>query len=388
MTIFQETRLVPHAQSEWPDTMMPPGTASAKPLVQRVLERFGRPWMVVGIALTSASCSWLIATLTQCLGGNALPPTVLWLSFVSPVVITVPISWLVLGMLQRLREKSEELELARGELMRSEKMAALGSLVVGVAHELGTPLGNSVTIASALQERTHSLHKALSEGLQRPVLDTYIADTTYGTEILMTNLQQIAHLVENFKQVALHQDQKYRRCFDLYALIQKITETLAPALDANQHTFTLNVQSDVEMDSFPEQLEQILVMLINNALLHGFAGRKGGCITVRAHQKNHCTVRISVRDNGCGIPFQHQQRVFEPFFTTKLGHGGSGLGLAVVRNIVSHVLGGRVDVISRLGEGTKVFFDIPLIAPEVLTEPQFMLSGNYTGMQRAGMSAF
>lgn len=360
----------------------------AKTPAENLLLRLGRPLTVGILTLISTGFSWVITLLFFGWMGQELSRTGVYATIAAPVLITVPICWWVTGLLLEIRNSAHSLQAAHAELLRSEKMAALGSLVVGVAHQLGTPLGNSVTVASALQERTRSLSETIADGIRRSTLDTYIADTTYGTEILMRNLQQIAELVENFKQVATEQDHEYRRCFGLHQLIEKTLQTLEPAYTECRHTLAMDVQSDIELDSFPEQLEQVLVLLIHNALLHGLEGRQGGTVTVRARQKNHRTVRISVRDNGCGIPIQHQDRIFEPFFTTKLGKGGSGLGLAVVRNIVDHVLGGRIHAVSQVGEGTKIVIEIPLRAPEVLSEPQFMLSGNYSGLHRNFQSSY
>lgn len=362
--------------------------ARAKAAAARILVGGGRPLAVGIVTLVSVAGSWGIAELLFFFAGRPLPPTGLFVAIAAPVLIAAPISWAGLGLLFKMRENALALQLAQAELLRSEKMAALGALVVGVAHQLGTPIGNSVTVASALQERTRALTDTLSEGMRRSALEAFVADTTYGTEILMRNLQQIAELVENFKQIAADQDDEYRRCFDLRQVIEKTLHALEPAYALDRHTLAMDVQDNVELDSFPEQLEQVLVLLINNAVLHGFEGRQGGMVSVRARQKNHRTVRISVRDNGCGIPIQHQARIFEPFFTTKLGKGGSGLGLAVARNIVDHVLGGRIHAVSQVGEGTKVVIDIPLHAPEVLSEPQFMLSGNYSGMHRPFQSSY
>lgn len=365
-----------------------PGAVHAKAAMERFLLRAGRPLAVGIITLVSVVVSWGITVLVFWCWGAELSSAGQVAALVAPVLIAAPISWIVIGLLLKVRENAQALQRAQAELLRSEKLAALGSLVVGVAHQLGTPIGNSVTVASALQERTRALADTLADGMRRSALETFVADTTYGSEILMRNLQQIAELVENFKQIAADQDHGYRRCFDLREVIEKTLHILRPAYADDRHVLVMDVQTNVELDSFPEQLEQVLVLLVNNAVLHGFEGRQGGTVTVRARQKNHRTVRISVRDNGCGIPIQHQARIFEPFFTTKLGTGGSGLGLAVVRNIVDHVLGGRIHAVSQVGEGTKVVIDIPLHAPEVLSEPQFMLSGNYSGMQRNFQSSY
>ena len=265
----------------------------------------------------------------------------------------------------RIQERTHELQRAQAELMRSEKLAALGSLVAGVAHELNTPIGNSLTVATTLTDRTRKINEALGSGMRRSTLETYLADATSGTAILTRNLQRAAELIQSFKSIAVDQSSNHRRKFNLQQIIDETLVALRPSLKKKPYTLAMEVDPDITLDSYPGPLEQIIVNLINNAIFHGLEGRSEGCVTVRAIRLKDDNARIEVRDDGCGITPANLARVFDPFFTTKLGKGGSGLGLHIVRNIVEDVLGGRIHAESAPGKGTAMIVEIPLCSPEL-----------------------
>ncbi len=246
--------------------------------------------------------------------------------------------------------------------MRSEKLSALGALVAGIAHELNTPIGNSLTVASTLESHTQAFVDSISKGLTRSRLENFVNTNLQGTEILMRSLQHAAELIASFKQVAVDQTSANRRSFDLRTTIAEILMTLGPTLRKSSHKVEPHIPPDILMDSYPGPLGQIITNLVHNALLHAFEGRNNGLITIVADTESTMDgwVEITVRDNGAGIPAEHLGKVFDPFFTTKFGKGGSGLGLNIVYNLATTILGGRVRVESTLGQGTCFVLELPL----------------------------
>ncbi|MGE5386791.1 MAG: PAS domain S-box protein [Betaproteobacteria bacterium] len=270
----------------------------------------------------------------------------------------------------RIQERTSELQQAQAELMRSEKLAALGSLVAGVAHELNTPIGTCLTVATTLVDHTATIRKNLPNGLRRSELEAYLADAASGTGILARNLQRAAELIQSFKSIAVDQASDQQRRFDLRKIIEETLVALRPSLKNSTHALQIEIPDALSMNSYPGPLEQVVVNLVNNAILHGLEGRSGGTVEIGAEVLENDWVRITVADNGRGIPEASLNRVFDPFFTTKLGKGGSGLGLHIVRNIVEDVLGGRIRVESILQAGTTMIIEIPrtatpLVAPDV-----------------------
>lgn len=264
---------------------------------------------------------------------------------------------------QRVVERTEALRQAQASLVNSEKLAALGELVAGIAHELNTPIGTSVTVASTLLDRTRELGGAVESGLRRSTLTTYLQDATDATDILLRNLRRAAELVSSFKQVAVDQTSSQRRRFQMTELVQEILLTQGPALRKLPYCIDTTVPEDLVLDSFPGPLGQVLANLINNAIVHGFDGRDHGTIRIEAEAEGEQRLCLRVSDDGRGIPPENLKRIFDPFFTTRLGQGGSGLGLHIVYNIVTGILGGTVSTESALGQGTVFTLSLPRVAP-------------------------
>ncbi len=285
------------------------------------------------------------------------------------------------GLEDRIRDRTHELaqsnenltqtlltlERTQTELVRSEKLAALGALVAGVSHELNTPLGNSLMAASTMEDQTQGIERSLARGLKRSELEGYMAQMREGIAILMGSLRRSAELVASFKQVAADQTSAQRRVFALDQTLEEILMTLGPSIRKSGHRVVAQVPPGVHMDSYPGPLGQVLTNLINNALVHAFAERKDGVVNITATVLGGGRMEMQVRDNGCGIPPENQGRVFDPFFTTRLGQGGSGLGLNIVYNIITDVLGGTVRVQSVVGDGTCFVLLLPLSAPKETT---------------------
>lgn len=263
-----------------------------------------------------------------------------------------------------LVEALETLKRAQDELVRSENLAALGSMVAGIAHELNTPIGNGLVAASTIQERTEDVSTRLkAKQIRKSELDGFMDETSEASAIIVATLRRARDLVQNFKQVAVDRSSAQRRSFGLREVIEETLGTLQPTLRKLPFKIETSIDTDVTMNSYPGPLGQILTNLVENAVKHGFDGRDSGIITIETEILDG-SVSIQVHDNGNGMPPAHIKRIFDPFFTTKLGKGGSGLGMSIVHRIATEVLGGRIDIQSAMGEGTTVSIILPLTAPE------------------------
>jgi signal transduction histidine kinase/tetratricopeptide (TPR) repeat protein len=260
-------------------------------------------------------------------------------------------------------EAYRQLQDAQTQLVSQEKLAALGSLMAGVAHELNTPIGNSLLIASTLQQKTAEIEQQMNgPGLRRSELAAYVADAQKASELVMRGLTSAADLVNSFKQVAVDRTTEQRRMFNLQQVTHEVVATMMNRIRNANHSIEFEVPDALAMDSYPGPFGQVLANFINNALLHAFDCRQHGCMRLAAVQGDG-RVTITFSDNGGGIAAEHLTRIFDPFFTTKLGQGGSGLGLSISYNIVTSLLGGQISVASS-PEGTTFTLDLPLTAPE------------------------
>ncbi|MBI4987595.1 MAG: PAS domain S-box protein [Rhodocyclales bacterium] len=263
-----------------------------------------------------------------------------------------------------LEEAVESLKLAQHELVRAEKLAALGSLVAGVAHELNTPIGNSVTVASTLHDKTRDFSQSVESGkLRRSTLDNFLEDANTASELLLRSLTQANDLVSSFKQVAVDQASAQRRRFDLKVVAEEVAATLSPMLKKTPFKLELELADNITMDSYPGSIGQVITNLVTNSLAHAFEGREGGVMHLRTRRRGPHLVEMAFADDGVGISASDMKRVFDPFFTTKLGRGGSGLGLHIVYNLVTRVLGGRIQAASHPGSGTRFQISLPVKAP-------------------------
>ena len=282
----------------------------------------------------------------------------------------------------RVRERSAELEQANTELSRtlatlkrtqhdlisSEKMASLGSLVAGIAHELNTPIGNSLLAATTLTDRAEDFRNQVTAGtLKRTALNDHLADVTLACGLISGSLQRAAALIASFKQVAVDQTNDERRTFQLRAIIDDTLATFTPRLRQANCATRVDVPDALSMHSYPGSLCQVINNLVTNALLHAFDQQTAPHIAIAARQKDDDSIEILFADDGVGMPEDVLHHVFDPFFTTKMGRGGTGLGMNIVYNIVTSVLGGRIDIETVPGRGTTVIVEIPRTAPERTT---------------------
>lgn len=271
---------------------------------------------------------------------------------------------------RRVQERTAELELtlqrlqqSQENLATSEAKATLSTLVASVSHELGTPLGNSVMAASTLGDQASEFQKIVDSGaLKRSDFTTFLSTLAQGTALIQQNLNRANKLLLNFRQVAADQASEQRREFDLADVVAEIIHTLGPSLKRHSHQIAMKIPPGILMDSQPGPLGQVIINLINNAYLHAFEGKAHGVLTFQA-QMQDSQVHITVQDNGVGIPAEHLDKLFQPFFSTKIGQGGTGLGMAIVENLVTKTLAGRVTVSSTVGEGTCFELYLPRALP-------------------------
>jgi len=269
---------------------------------------------------------------------------------------------------QELSAALDTLRNTQRELVRVEKLAALGELVAGIAHELNTPIGNGLMAASTLRDRVREFQKATQEGLRRSALDYFVTQVETAADITTRNLHRAAELVVSFKQVAVDQTSSQRRVFDLQEVVREILLTLHPMLKRTPHQVMTKIPEGLQLDSYPGPLGQTLANLINNAILHAFDEGESGVIHIRADLVGEGQIRIQVSDNGKGIPAPLLERIFNPFVTTKMGRGGTGLGLHIAHNIFTSILGGSLTVHSEEGQGTEFEMLLPKQAPRVAND--------------------
>lgn len=276
-------------------------------------------------------------------------------------------SLLVVSALRDITERrrtEEVLRIARETTVEAEKMAALGGLVAGVAHEINTPVGVNLASATHLQSETRraAARYAASE-LSGDELEDYFATAAQAVELMVINSQRAADLIQSFKQVAVDQTSGEQRQFDLRGYIDEVLLSLRPQFKHSPIQISVDCPPGILVDSLPGAVSQILVNLILNALSHAFDEGQAGKITIRAALQADDTVELMVADDGKGIPENIRERIFDPFFTTRRGHGGSGLGLNIAYNVALHALGGSLAQNSGERHGTAFILRFPRVLP-------------------------
>jgi len=263
----------------------------------------------------------------------------------------------------RAEKALDDLREAQQNLIAAEKLAALGGLVAGVAHEVNNPIGISLTVASSFARRCDEFAKEVDAGpLRRSRLDEFLEGGRDAANQLVANLQRAGELVQSFKQVAVDRSHADRRPFDLRESTDQIVASLRPVLKKSQITLTVDVPAGIIMDSYPGSYGQVLTNLFLNSVVHAFPDGRAGSVIVEARQVRD-DVDIFVSDDGVGMSEEIQRRAFDPFFTTRRNEGGTGLGLHIIFNLVTQQLGGRLAFESRLGWGTRFRITLPRVAP-------------------------
>lgn len=264
----------------------------------------------------------------------------------------------------RVQARTAELQRAMGQLVEAEKLAALGSLVAGIAHELNTPIGNVMAVATTLKDEVAGFSQRLLAGaVRRSDVAQAAARLQEASALIERSAEKAARLVLNFKDIAVDQRSMRRREFVLRTVVDEVVAATQGLFRPGAHRVQVDIDPGLVLDSYPGPLEQVLAQLLNNSVAHGFEHCSQGLVQVRAWREADGVV-LDYADNGCGIKTANLPRIFEPFYTTKLGQGGSGLGLYVVYNLVTHVLGGTLSAHSEPGQGTRFVLRLPLSAPD------------------------
>jgi predicted ATPase/signal transduction histidine kinase len=256
-----------------------------------------------------------------------------------------------------------DLREAQTQLVQSAKMASLGHLVAGVAHELNTPIGNALTTASMLTDSSHVLKTALlNNEIRKSSLITFVDDTVQMADVINRSCQRAATLITSFKQVAVDQTSEQRRKFDLHSLVKDNIAALSASVNLAQWGIEIHIPVNIMCDSYPGPLGQVIANLTQNAAIHAFEGRSTGTLKITARTREGA-VEMLFSDDGNGMDSAILAHIFEPFYTTRVGRGGPGLGLSISLNIATGVLGGTLHAGSQPGYGSQFCLIFPQKAP-------------------------
>lgn len=258
-----------------------------------------------------------------------------------------------------LSQTLEYLKATQNQLVESEKMAALGGLVAGIAHEINTPIGIGIAAASLLAEKVTKFCDIYSNGqIKRSELEKFLDTALQSSNMILTNLTRAADLIHSFKEVAVDQSSELKRTFPVKKYLEEILTSLTPKLRTTKHKVKINCPDNILLDSYPGVFCQIVTNLIMNSLLHAYDPNDQGAIAFDLQLKGNLLI-FEYTDDGKGISPHNLSKIFQPFFTTKRGQGGTGLGLHIIYNLVHQKLQGTIQCQSQLGCGTKFLIKIP-----------------------------
>jgi PAS domain S-box-containing protein len=272
---------------------------------------------------------------------------------------------------QEMRQAKDAAEAAlrnlretQNSLIEAEKLAALGRLVAGVAHEVNNPVGISLTVASSMERKTALFAAEVARGdLRRSSLTDFLAASRDASSQLVANLNRAAELITSFKQVAADRNYSDQRTFDLGDLTEQVVMSLRPGLRKHRLALAIECEPNLTMNSYPGPYGQVLTNLFLNSVAHAFPNGRSGTLDIKVRAAGPDHVEIIFSDDGCGMSLDVRRRAFDPFFTTRRDQGGTGLGLHIVYSIVTNRLGGRLDLASEPGLGTRVQMVLPRVAP-------------------------
>lgn len=254
----------------------------------------------------------------------------------------------------------DRLRTTQADLVQAENLASLGAMVAGIAHELNTPIGTAVTVASTLQMRVADLRRlAAHDGLRRSTLAEFLNDSEEMADLILRSIERAATQIHSFKQMSVDRSSERRRRFTLQDLVHDIVVSTRPSLRQPHITIVQAVEANIVCDTLAGPIGQVLTNLIQNASIHGFAGRDTGTITIRAHRKSAeagALIVLNVHDDGVGMSEHTRHHAFDPFYTTRMGQGGSGLGLSISHRLASEMLGGSLAIESTPNAGSCFMF--------------------------------
>lgn len=266
---------------------------------------------------------------------------------------------------QSLSNTLRELHEVQDLLVESGKMALLGELVAGVAHEINTPVGVSLTVSSYMESETKQLlAKVKEDRLTKKEFITFLENIEESAASLVRNLLRAGELISSFKQVAVDQTSRSVRRFHVHEYVDEILTNLHSQYKNRQLVINNNCPDELDIVSYPGAYSQILTNLVMNSLVHGFNEDEEGTISIDAKRVGD-TLEITYHDNGQGIPEEFIDKVFNPFFTTKRGFGGTGLGLNITYNIIVNILKGNIVCHSKPNKGTTFIITVPYNHPDI-----------------------
>jgi signal transduction histidine kinase len=259
-----------------------------------------------------------------------------------------------------LQEQLETLRRTQTQLAQAEKMASLGTLVAGVAHELNTPIGVAVTAASTLHGKVEKFENEYKEGgLKKSTLESFMENAKIGADLTLRNLERAANLIQSFKQVAVDQTSDSKRVINLKHYLEGVITSLEPKWKTTSHRVEIECDERIELETYPGAIAQIITNFITNSLMHGFEGfTEEGVMKIEVEREGS-NIIMKYSDNGRGIPPEVLPRIFDPFFTTKQAQGGTGLGMHIVYNLVTQKLAGTILVENQVGGGVRFIIQIP-----------------------------
>ena len=260
---------------------------------------------------------------------------------------------------QELASSMDTLNQAQEQLVESERMASLGGLVAGIAHDVNTPLGVSVTAASFLQERLNNLKTDFEDkSLTSKNMASFIDEAEQTALLLLSNLERASDLIASFKQVAVDQTSETEREFELGEYINEIIQSLKPSFKHTDHQINLTCPDNLVVTCAPGAIAQIVTNMVVNSITHGFESKNAGKITLDVKEEGDNVV-IYYKDDGRGLSEEELSQLFDAFFTTKRGQGGSGLGTHIMYNLVTQSLQGHIEADSTLGNGLQYTIRFP-----------------------------
>lgn len=268
------------------------------------------------------------------------------------------------------RRALNHLQETQSQLVQAEKMASLGGLVAGVAHEINTPVGIGVTAASHLRDEVTKVADSVQQGkLTKKQFADFVEMTVVTSQMILTNLGRAADLIQSFKRVAVDRSSDEIRVIDVSEYLDEILMSLKPRFRHTPHEIQLDSEPDIQIETAPGAWSQVITNLVLNAQIHGLSETEPGKILVTAKRDDQ-QLRVEVKDNGKGVSSENLEKIFDPFFTTRRAEGGSGLGLNIVYNLVTQTIGGKISVASVPGQWTRFTILLPLTEQQRIAREQ------------------